>query len=45
MKVPVQGDLLRRHNKRFENHPEDIQVSKAGEDAGFTRNTTRGQIL
>ena len=32
--VPVQGDLLRRPNKGFENLPEDIRVSKACEDAG-----------
>ena len=33
--VPVQGDLLRSHSKRFETLPEDIRVSKASEDAGF----------
>ena len=35
--VLVQGDLLRSHDKRFENLPEDIRVNKASEDAGFMR--------
>ena len=33
--VLVQGDLLRSHNKRFENFPDDIRVSEASDDAGF----------
>ena len=31
--VLAQGHLLRRHNRKFENLPEDIRVSEAGEDA------------
>ena len=37
MYVLVQGDFLRSHNKRFENLPEDIRLSKASEDAGYMR--------
>ena len=33
----LQGDLLRHHNKRVGNLPEDLRVSEAGEDAGFVR--------
>ena len=40
--IPVQGDLLRRHNKIFEILPEDIRASRAGEGAGFQRKISRG---
>ena len=43
--VPVQRDLLRRHDNRFENLPEDIRVSKVGEDAGFMRKVSPGQYF
>ena len=43
--LPVQGDLLRRHNKRFENLPEAIRVSEACEDAGCMRKISRGQYF
>ena len=42
---PVQGDLLRRHNERFENLPEDIRVNKFGEDAGLMRKISRDQYF
>ena len=32
-------------NKRFENLPEDIRVSKAGDDAGFMRKISLGQYF
>ena len=32
--VPVQGNLARKHHERFEHLPDDIQVSKASDDAG-----------
>ena len=38
----VQGDLLRSHNKRFVNCPEDVLVSKAREDVGLMRNISLG---
>ena len=40
--VPVQGDLLRSHNRRFGNLPEDIHV-RSYEYAGFVRKISRGQ--
>ena len=40
---PVQGGLLRRHNKRFAKLPEDIRVSKATEDDDSMRKISRGQ--
>ena len=43
--VPVQEDMLHHHNKSFENHPEDVRVSKASEDAGLMRKNSRGQHL
>ena len=33
--VPVQGNLVRQHNERFENLPEDIRVRKASADPCF----------
>ena len=40
--VPVQGDLLRSLNKRFEHFPEDVRVSKAREDVGIMRKISLG---
>ena len=37
----VQGNLVRQRNERFENLPEDVRVSKAGEDAEFLRKVSR----
>ena len=45
VRFPVQGDLLRRHIKRFENLPEDIRVSKASEDSGFVRKFSQVQYF
>ena len=43
--VAVQGDRLRRHNKRFGHVPEDSRVSKAGEHAGIMRKISGGQYF
>ena len=43
--VPVQGDLLRSHHKRFETLPEDIRVMKAGENAIFMRSISLGHYF
>ena len=43
--VPAQGNLLRSHNKRFENLPEDIKVILTGETAGFMRKISPGQCF
>ena len=42
---PVQGDLLRRHNERFENLSEEIRANNAGEDAGLMRKISRDQYF
>ena len=43
--VPVQGNVMRQHKERFENLPEDIRVSKTGDDAGFIRKVSREQYF
>ena len=43
--VPVQGDLLRSHNKRFDNPAEDVQVVEASETGGFMRKIFLGQYF
>ena len=42
---PIQGNLVRQHNQRFEHLPDDIRVSTAGEDAGFMRKVSREQCF
>ena len=43
--VPVQGTLVRQHNERFENLPEDIRARKAGADAVFCGKVSPGQYF
>ena len=35
------GDLVRQHGEKFENHLEDVQMTKTCVDAGFMRNVSQ----
>ena len=43
--TPVQGNLLRQQNERFEHLPQYIRVSEASEDAGFMKKGFSSEVF
>ena len=37
--------LVRQHEEKFENLPEDLHLTKACDDAGFLKEVSRGQFM
>ena len=40
----AKGNSARQHEEQFENLPEEPQIIKASDDAGFIRNVSPGQL-